>query len=57
LGFGGTSPCGQKAGVKKFFTEFQNPTDLLIKGEYRDLPVFFGANSHEGSFIMTGTVK
>jgi hypothetical protein len=37
-----------------FYTEFENPTDLLVKGEYRDLPVFFGANDHEGSYIYAG---
>ena len=55
LGFGGTNPCGQTAGKKKFYTAFENPRDLLINGEYRHIPVFFGANSHEGSYVYTGT--
>ena len=55
LGFGGTTPCGQTAGKKIFYSAFENPRDLLINGEYRHIPVFFGANSHEGSYVLTGT--
>ena len=54
IGFGGTNPCGQTAGAKKFYTAYENPTDLLINGEYRHIPVFFGANSHEGTYVYTG---
>ena len=50
-GFGGTTPCAQTAGDRKFYKEFQNPLDLLLNGDYRHIPIFFGANSHEGSFI------
>ena len=57
LGFGGTTPCGQTAGKKIFYSAFENPRDLLINGEYRHIPVFFGANSHEGSYVLTGTTE
>ena len=50
-GFGGTTPCAQTAGERKFYDEFQNPVDILLNGDYRHIPIFFGANSHEGSFI------
>ena len=50
-GFGGSIPCAQTAGVQKFYEEFQNPVDILLNGEYNHVPIFFGANSHEGSFI------
>ena len=51
IAFGGSIPCAQTAGERRFFDEFQNPNDLLFNGEYRHIPVFFGANSHEGSFV------
>ena len=51
IAFGGSTPCAQTAGEKRFYDEFQNPNDLLFNGEYRHIPVFFGANSHEGSFV------
>ena len=53
-GFGGTIPCAQTAGVRKFYEEFQNPVDILLNGEYNHVPIFFGAYSHEGSFIYQG---
>ena len=53
-GYGGTNPCGQTAGERKFYEEFQNPVDLLLNGDYRHIPVFFGANSHEGGEVMKG---
>ena len=51
-GYGGSIPCAQTAGERRFYEEYQNPVDLLLNGEYRHVPVFFGANSHEGSYIM-----
>ena len=56
-GYGGTNPCGQKAGEKKFYEEFQNPGDLLLNGDYRHIPVFFGANSHEGGEVVKGNFE
>ena len=56
-GYGGTNPCGQAAGERKFYEEFQNPVDLLLNGDYRHIPVFFGANSHEGGEVVKGNFK
>ena len=56
-GYGGTNPCGQTAGERKFYEEFQNPVDLLLNGDYRHIPVFFGANSHEGGEVVKGNFK
>ena len=53
-GYGGTNPCAQTAGERRFYEEFQNPVDLLLNGDYRHIPVFFGANSHEGGEVMKG---
>ena len=53
-GFGGTTPCAQTAGERIFYEEFQNPVNLLLNGDYKPKPLFFGANSHEGSFIYQG---
>ena len=50
-GFGGTTPCAQTAGERIFYEEFQNPVNMLLNGDYNPKPLFFGANSHEGSFI------
>ena len=50
-GFGGTTPCAQTAGERIFYEEFQNPVNMLLNGDYKPKPLFFGANSHEGSFI------
>ena len=50
-GFGGTTPCAQTAGERMFYEEFQNPVNMLLNGQYKPKPLFFGANSHEGSFI------
>jgi len=51
LGFGGLIPCAQKAGERKFYTEYENPTVKLQSGDYESVPIFFGANKHEGSFV------
>ena len=52
LGFGGTIPCAQKKGHKKFYELGQDPETLLVEGKYDKLPIFFGANSHEGLMIF-----
>merc|ERR1712012_1293435 len=50
-GFGGSIPCAQTKGAKKFYTEDQTPEKLLHSGHYEKVPIMFGANSHEGSFV------
>jgi len=51
LGFGGLIPCAQKAGERKFYTEHQTPVAKMIAGDYESVPIFFGANKHEGAFV------
>lgn len=51
LGFGGTIPCAQTKGEKKFYVEGQHPENILISGNYTKLPIMFGANKHEGSYV------
>jgi len=51
LGFGGLIPCAQKAGERKFYTEHETPTAKMHAGDYESVPIFFGANKHEGSFV------
>lgn len=57
LGFGGTIPCAQTKGEKKFYVEGQHPENILISGNYTKLPIMFGANKHEGSYVYGGKLK
>ena len=34
-----------------FLQEYDTPTEVLQNGNYTPVPIMFGANSHEGSFI------
>lgn len=53
LGFGGLIPCAQSRGSDRFYDADagDRPEALLAAGDYRELPVMFGANSHEGSYV------
>jgi len=51
MGFGGSIPCAQTKGEKRFYTSDQTPEKLLHSGHYEKVPIMFGANSHEGSFV------
>ena len=51
LGFGGSIPCAQTRGERKFYTEGQDPEVILFSGDYEKVPIMFGANSHEGSYV------
>ena len=51
MGFGGSIPCAQTMGAKQFYTADQTPEQLLHSGQYEKVPIMFGANSHEGSFV------
>ena len=53
LGFGGSSPCAQKKGPKKFYSEQETPTNILFSGNYEHAPMFFGANKKEGSYVYS----
>ena len=50
-GFGGTTPCIQTKGKRKFYSEGQTPDSILYDGAYEAVPILFGANSHEGSYV------
>ena len=50
-GFGGTTPCPQTKGERKFYNESQTPDSILYSGQYQSVPILFGANSHEGSYV------
>ena len=51
MGFGGSIPCSQTKGAQKFYTAEQTPEKLLHSGQYEKVPIMFGANSNEGSFV------
>jgi len=53
MGFGGSTPCAQTKGEKKFYSENQTPESILFSGEYEHVPIFFGANKREGSYVYT----
>jgi hypothetical protein len=52
MGFGGTTPCAQTKGSKVFIDK--HPEDYLREGDFEPKPAFFGANKHEGSFVLGG---
>lgn len=51
LGFGGSIPCAQTQGERKFYKADQTPESVLFNGDYEHVPIMFGANSYEGSFV------
>ena len=53
LGFGGSSPCAQTKGERKFYAAGQTPHSVLFSGDYEPLPIFYGANKREGSYVFT----
>ena len=52
MGFGGTSPCAQTKGDKVFIDK--HPEDMLKDGDFAPKDIVFGANKHEGSFVLGG---
>jgi carboxylesterase type B len=52
LGFGGSSPCAQSKGERKFYSTGQTPHSILFSGNYEPLPIFYGANKKEGSYVF-----
>jgi len=50
LGFGGSAPCAQSHGTQKVLTK--HPKEYLIDPAYKPKPAIFGANKHEGSFVL-----
>jgi len=53
LGFGASSPCAQSKGAVKFYKKDQTPASILASGNYSSMPIFFGANKKEGSYVYT----
>ena len=53
LGFGGSIPCAQKKGERKFYdaAKGETPESLIFGGNFDHVPIMFGANSYEGSFV------
>lgn len=53
LGFGGSMPCAQKRGARKFYDEAkgESPESLIFEGNFDHVPIMFGANSYEGSYV------
>jgi len=50
MGFGGTSPCAQTKGDRVFIDK--HPEDMLKDGDFAPKDIVFGANKHEGSFVL-----
>ena len=53
-GFDGAVPCSQKKGKKKFYTKYQEPSDIVYSGKYKTMPTMGGCTKHEGSFVYGG---
>ena len=58
MGFGGSCPCAQRYGKKKFVTKHpkQYLMDDINNGSPSPKKAIFGANKHEGSFVL-GSMK
>ena len=56
LGFGGSAPCAQTHGSQKFITKhpLDYQIDAISAGVTHKKPGLYGANKHEGSFVLGG---
>jgi carboxylesterase type B len=54
LGFGGSVPCAQTHGAQKFITKhpLDYQIDAIESGVTQKKPAIYGANKHEGSFVL-----
>jgi hypothetical protein len=54
MGFGGSAPCAQRNGEQKFITKHpkQYLMDAINNGPSAPKKAIFGANKHEGSFVL-----
>ena len=50
----GLSPCPQRRGKQQVYGEFDSPQNILKAGTYRPVPILFGTNSYEGTFVYNG---
>ena len=55
MGFGGSTPCAQTRGKEIFIDK--HPEEYLRQGDFQPKPAFFGANKHEGSFVLGGKIS
>ena len=53
IGFEGVNPCGQTHGSEKLYPIGQTPTDILVSGNYTQVPLMAGANANDGTFFLT----
>jgi len=44
----------QTRGSKKFYSNGEKPIDILLRGNFSHVPIFFGANLNEGSYLLIG---
>jgi len=54
MGFGGSAPCAQSHGQQKFITKHPKYYfhDAINDGSFEPKKSIFGANKHEGSFVL-----
>ena len=54
MGFGGSAPCAQRNGEQKFITKHpkQYLMDAINDESSQPKKSIFGANKHEGSFVL-----
>merc|ERR1712168_1095906 len=54
MGFGGSAPCAQSHGQQKFITKHPKYyfNDAINDGTFEPKKSIFGANKHEGSFVL-----
>ena len=54
MGFGGSIPCAQSHGTTKFITKAPKEylVDEINNGALSPKKAIFGANPHEGSFVL-----
>ena len=58
MGFGGSAPCAQRNGEQKFITKHpkQYLMDAINDESSQPKKAIFGANKHEGSFVLGSRV-
>ena len=43
--------CYQTKGKNMYYNKLDSPSKIAAQGRYRHIPIMFGANSHEGTFV------
>ena len=59
MGFGGSAPCAQRNGEQKFITKHpkQYLMDAINDESSQPKKSIFGANKHEGSFVLGSRIE